>query len=144
MAIYPVQSMVDGKPTFEKPLDEILAEIKVGGAFKILDPVEYVTDRQRAWYKGVVLPHLVKNDENGETTAWWDTEIKKECNGLEYLKKETFFFETMDGARHGIGRLTTKNVGKRNMTAFLEEILSKSLVKGWGISPPDETLRKKT
>ena len=134
--------MVDGEPTFKKPLKEILAELTIGGALKTLSSLEYITDRQRRWYKGICLRDLVKNDENGETKEWWDTEVKKECNGLALLKKEIYFFEDGTGGRFGVGRLTTKGVGKRNMTLFIEEILSKSMVKGWNIGPPDSDLRK--
>ena len=66
---YQVMSMVNGQPTFEKPLQAILGELERGGAVKLLSPLEHHTDRQRRWYKGVVLPHLVKNDENGETAG---------------------------------------------------------------------------
>lgn len=146
MPTHEVISMIDGKPTFEKPLKEILAELKVGGALKTLDPLEYITDRQRRWYKGVCLRDLVRNDENGETKAWWDLEVKSKCNGLAYLKKEGLDFELKLGdevTRVTIGRLTTKNVGKRNMSLFIKEIISQSMVKGWNITPPDPELRTK-
>lgn len=145
MPIHRVKSVIDGEPTFKKPLKEILAELTVGGALKTLSPLEYITDRQRRWYKGVCLRDLVKNDENGETKGWWDTEVKKECNGLAYLKKEGVDFELKLGdevTRVTIGRLTTKGVGKRNMSAFIEEILSQSMSRGWNVSPPDPELRK--
>lgn len=142
MPIYQVKSIVDGQPTFEKKLDEILAELQVGGAIELLSPLEYITERQRRWYKGVCLPQLVKQDENGETAEWWDAEVKRKCGGLTYLKKEIFFVENSLGDKYGIGRLTTKGVGKKNMTAFIEEILSKSMTEGWNISPPDADLRK--
>ena len=145
MPTHEVKSMVDGEPTFEKPLKEILAELEVGGALRTLKSLEYITDRQRRWYKGVCLRDLVKNDENGETKAWWDLEVKSKCNGLAYLKKEGLDFELKLGdeiTRVTIGRLTTKNVGKKNMSLFTEEILSKSMENGWNISPPDEDLRR--
>ena len=145
MPTHEVKSIIDGEPTFEKPLKEILSELKVGGALKTLGPVEYITDRQRRWYKGICLRDLVKNDENGETKGWWDMEVKSKCKGLAYLKKEGVDFELKLGdevTRVTIGRLTTKDVGKRNMSAFIEEILSRSMVEGWDISPPDPELRK--
>lgn len=116
-------------------------------AIKVMGEVEYITDRQRKWYKGVAIPHMVKNDENGETAEWWDTEIKANCNGLAYLKKEGIVMEVKLGnetQRITIGRLTTKGVGKKNMTAFIDEILSQSVHKGWGIAPPDPELRSHT
>ena len=142
MPLHQVKAVIDGEPTFEKPLRDILAELTVGGALKTLTPLEYITDRQRRYYKGVVIPELVKNDENGETAGWWDTELKRECNGLALLKKEIFFIDDGTGNRIGVGRITTKGVGKKNMTLFIEEILSKSMVKGWNVSPPDPDLRK--
>ena len=135
---YPVQSIINGQPTFEVLLDEILGQLKKGGALKILSPVESITDRQRRWYKGVCLRDLVKNDENGETMGWWDNEVKKLCHGLELLKVEMLFQEDGDD----IGRLTTKGVGVKKMTQFINEILSKAVEKGWPIGPPDEDLRK--
>jgi hypothetical protein len=143
MTMYEVKSIVDGQPTFEKKMPEILAELKVGGAIKTLAPVEYITDRQRRWYKGVALPQLVKWDENGETIEWWDTEVKKKCSGLKYLKKEIYFFEDVTGNRYPIGRLTTTGVGKKNMTDFIEEFLSKSMQLGWPVTAPDPELRRK-
>jgi len=113
---------------------------------KVLTEAEYITEQQRRWYKGVCLPHLVKNDENGETADWWDTEVKSKCKGLAYLKKEGIVVELKLGDeinRVTIGRLTTKGVGKRNMTAFIEEILMKSIHMGWDIAPPDKELRSK-
>jgi hypothetical protein len=140
MSTYQVTS-VGGMMTFEKPLKEILAELKPGGGIKILDPVEFVTDRQRRWYKGVCLPWLVKHEvinKNQESTAWWDMEVKKRCDGLNLLKLE--YKEWFDGTV--TSRLTTKDVGKKKMTAFIEEILAMSVEKNWGLAPPDKDLRK--
>ena len=140
---YKVIDIIAGQPTFSKPLKEILSECEKGGAVKILSPLEYITDRQRRWYKGVALVELAKHDENGETKEWWDTEVKKLCGGLTYLKKEIFYLEDGLGGKIPVGRLSTKNVGKKKMTDFIEEILSKSVMFGWPVTPPDPDLRKK-
>ena len=145
MPTYQVKMMTDAGPTFEKPLDEILSDLGPGWALKVLEPAEYVTEQQRKWYKGVCLRQLVKNDENGETLDWWDTEVKTRCKGLAYLKKEGIVVELKLGdevQRVSIGRLTTKNVGVRKMTAFIEEILSQSMQRGWPVSAPDPDLRR--
>ncbi len=142
MPTYQVQQIVDGQPCFEKPLDEILVDLKEGGALQTLTPLEHHTARQRRWYKGVCLKELVANDQNGETAGWWDDEVKRCCRGLDFLKKEIYYFETDSGQKIPVGRLTIVGVGKKNMTNFLEEILSVSMVKGWGISPPDPDLRR--
>jgi len=113
---------------------------------KVMGESEYITERQRRWYHGVCLPHLVKNDENGETKDWWDRKLKSECGGLAYLKKEAVVVElTLGGDSRlvTIDRITTKNVGRKNMTNYIEEILSQSIHKGWGVAAPDEELRSK-
>ena len=141
MPTYPVITKVNGQPTFEKPLNAILGDLEVGGAIKHLSPLEAITDRQRRWYKGVCIPGLVKADENGEPAAWWDDEVKRVCSGLALLKKEVFFLESAGGQKIPCGRLTTRGVGKRKMTLFIETILSKSMEKGWNIAPPDSDLK---
>ncbi len=133
--------IIDGQPAFEVPLTEILSEVKHGGALKVLSPLEYHTDRQRRWYRGVCLPWLAKHDENRESIAWWDMEVKRLCDGLNLLKKEIYIIESIDGQKIPIGRLTIKDVGKKNMTAFIEEILAKSVERNWGVAPPDPELR---
>ena len=138
MPTHPIVSIIDGQPCFEKTLDEIFLDCKKGGAIKILSPLEFITDRQRRWFKGIALRDLVKNDENGETMGWWDTEVKKKCNGLALLKIEYIVLE--DGSV--VSRLTTKGVGKRKMSQFIEEILSKRAELGWEVSEPDPELRK--
>jgi len=133
MSTHRITGKVDGQPIFDKPLD--LSVTEVGGAVKILSPLEYHTDRQRRWYKGRCLKGL--SDWSGESPEWWDREIKKRCSGLELLKKEVFL--TDNGCP--IGRLTTKGVGKRNMTLFIQEILSTAIKMEWPVTPPDPELR---
>ena len=134
MPTYPVK-YIDDQPTFSKPIDDIACEVKPGGALKVIDPVEYHTDRQHRWYQGVALTGL--SNWNGETREEWDHRLKMEC-GLGLLKKETFYISI--GVC--ITRLTTKGVGKRNMTAFIENILSKAITMEWPVTEPDAELRK--
>lgn len=138
---YKILNIINSEPTFEVPLSKIWEACQKGGAVKILDPAEYITDQQRRWYKGICLPALVKWDENGETLGWWDTEVKRQCNGLALLKKEIFYLDSETG-RIGIGRLTTKGVGVKKMKGFITEILSKAVANGWPLSEPDPELRK--
>jgi len=141
MPTHPVKDIIDGQPTFDKPLASILSELKRGGALQTLDPIEYITDRQRRWYRGICLPTL--SAWNGDTIDEWDCEVKKLCGGLSYLKRDIFFIEDATGGKVGVGRLTTKGVGKRNMTNFIEEILSQAMTRGWPVSAPDPELRRK-
>lgn len=131
--------MIEGQPAFDFPISEILSQLRHGGGLKILSPVDYVTDQQRRWYKGVCLPWLMKHDENRESKDWWDTEVKRHCDGLHLLKVE--YMQWADGSV--TSRLTTKDVGVKKMTQFVEEILAKSVEKNWGLAPPEKELRKK-
>ncbi len=144
MPLYQVISIIDGEPCFSEPFSDILSDLRLGGAIKTLTPLEAITDRQRRWYKGVCLPWLVKQDEkhNAEGLAWWDDEVKRECNGLALLKKEIFFMQSDSGHKIPVGRLTTKGVGVTKMRHFITEILSKSLEKDWKVAAPDPDLRK--
>lgn len=137
MPIYPVVSIVDNEPTFEVLLGIILADLKAGGALKTLTPLEYHTDRQRRWYKGVCLQGL--SDWNGDTPDEWDLRLKALCGGDDLLKKEVLYL----GLGNKFIRPTIINTGKRNMTQFIENILSLAITEGWPVTPPDKDLRKK-
>ena len=131
---YPVTEMIDGEPCFEKPLGEILAELEEGGELRTLTPLQYHTHRQRKWYKGICLPGL--SDWSGETCEWWDREIKKRCHGAELLNRVTWLSEK----GQPVSRLTIVEVGKKKMTAFIKNILSKAVELEWPITEPDPDL----
>ena len=135
MSTYQVKQIIDDEPTFEKPLPEILAELKAGGALKVLSPIEYHTDRQHRWYKGICVAGL--SHWSGETKEWWDRELKKRCFGAELLKKESWL---SDGGLR-VSRLTTVGVGKKNFTQFIKNILSEAIKMDWPILEPDPELR---
>ena len=133
---YKVINIIGGQPSFEKPLVEILSELKRGGAIKILSPLEYHTERQRRWYKGVCLRCL--SEWNGDTKDEWDLRLKAECNGNELLNRQTIYL----GYNNTCARLTIEDVGKKRMTQFIENILSKAITENWPVEPPDEDLRR--
>jgi hypothetical protein len=135
MPTFEVKQIINGQPCFEKPLPEILAELKVGGAIKTMSPLEHITDRQRRWYKGPCLQGL--SDWNGDTREEWDLRLKAVCGGNELLKSETIYL----GNGNTCKRLTIVGAGKRNMTAYIENILSKSIEMDWPVDPPDPELR---
>ena len=74
MPLYQVKSIIDGIPTFDRPTSEIYADLKEGGAIKTLTPLEYITERQRRWWKGVLLPALA--DDTGDSVEYWETTLK--------------------------------------------------------------------
>ena len=139
-----VIEMIDGQPTFLKPLQDILKECKKGGALKILDPLEYHTEQQRKWYKGICLKKCL-SDWNGETVDEWDLRLKAECNGNELLKTQRIpIYSMLSGKKEllFVERLTIIGVCKRNLTQFIENILSKAITENWPVTPPDKELRK--
>jgi len=135
MATYKVIQIVDGQPTFAVPLSEILTQLEVGGALKVLSPLEYHTDQQRKWYKGVCLKGL--SEWSGDTPEEWDLRLKALCGGDELLRTETLYL----GPGTTCKRQTIVGVGKRNMMAFIENILSKAIEMQWPVTPPDPELR---
>lgn len=137
MPTYPNLNKTPGQPPrFEKTYGDILEKVVPGGALKVLTPLEYYTHRQRAWYRGICLPGL--SDWNGDSIVKWDDRLKKECHGKDLLKIE--YWPLQDGTM--LARLTIKNVGKRNMSQFMQEILDLARDKKWPITPPDPDLRK--
>jgi hypothetical protein len=136
MATYPVQSIVNGQPTFSEPLKSILSGLKEGGCIKTLSPLEHHTDRQRRWYKGVCLKGL--SDWNGDTVDEWDYRLKSLCNGNELLKTQVIYM----GFGKTCERLTIVGVCKKNLTQFIENILSLAVTEDWPVTPPDPDLRK--
>jgi hypothetical protein len=135
MSIHEVMDIVDGLPCFEEPLQDILKTCKRGGAIKIMTPVEYHTDQQRKWYRGVCLKYL--SEWNGDTVDEWDMRLKAMCGGDSLLKKELIYL----GPGSFCQRLTIKGVGKKRFTQFIENILSKAIEMEWPVDPPDPKLR---
>ena len=135
MPIHRVIHIIDGQPTFDAPLNLILAECEVGGAVKILSPLEYHTDRQRAWYKGVCLRTL--SDWNGDSIAEWDARLKAWCGGDDLLNLDVIY---IGRGFKPWNRRTIIGVSKKNMTTFIENILAKAIEKEWPLPPPDPEL----
>lgn len=136
MPTYQVINIIDGEPTFEVPIGAILSDLKAGGALKTLTPVEYHTAQQRKWYRGICLRGL--SDWSGDTVDEWDHRLKMLCNGIELLKTETFYHPSTGH----VNRLTIKGVCKKNLTQFIQNILSIAVTNDWPVTPPDENLRR--
>ena len=133
---YQVKSMVDGQPTFEKPLQEILSELEYGGAIKLLSPAEYITTQQIAWWKGVLLPALAK--DSGDSVGYWETKLKLAVLPDDFapyyvpLRKQVFPI---------IPSIT--KLSKKKMNILIEGSVDKC--HEWGfewVTLPDEDLRK--
>lgn len=101
----------------------------------ILNEDEAITDRQRRWYKGVCLKDL--SDWNGDTVDEWDYRLKTEC-GSEIFKMLLYEYNGQQYYRPE--SITSKS--KKQITQYIENILSKSIEKDWPVYPPDPDLRK--
>lgn len=106
-------------------------------AIKVMNEDEWMTDRQRRWYKGICLKGL--SDWNGDTEDEWDYRLKVEC-GSEIFKVLKFEYEGMVYWRPE--SITVKS--KKQMTEFIENILSRAITMDWPVYPPDPDLRKES
>lgn len=104
-------------------------------AIKVMNEDEWMTDRQRRWFKGVCCKGL--SEWNGETLDEWSDRLKGEC-GSEIFK--LIDYEIAGIKRFRFESITTKS--KKQMTEFIENILSKSITMDWPVYPPDPDLRK--
>lgn len=104
-------------------------------AIKVMNEDEWMTDRQRRWYRGICLKGL--SDWNGDTVDEWDYRLKVEC-GSEIFTMLKFQYEDMKYWRPE--SITTKS--KKQITEFIENILSTAITMEWPVYPPDPDLRK--
>jgi hypothetical protein len=72
---YRVEYIINGEPIFAGiTIESILSELQMHGALKVLSPTEYISDQQRRWWKGVLLPEVAK--DSGESVAQWELRLK--------------------------------------------------------------------
>ena len=136
MATFEVISIIDGQPCFKKRLPEILAELKVGGAIKTLTPLEHITDRQRKWFKGILLPALAK--DSGDSVGYWETKLK-----LAVLPDEFAPFYVPIGKQIFPVIPSITILSKKKMNILIEGSVDKC--HDWGfvwVTLPDKELRK--
>ena len=137
MPTFQVKDMVNGVPTFEKPLDKILATLSRGGAIKTLSPVEYITHQQIAWFKGILLPALAK--DSGDSVAYWETKLK-----LAVLPDDFQPFYVPMGKQIFPVIPSITILSKKKMNLLIKG--SVDTCHDWGfdwITEPDKELRKK-
>ncbi|HDY87680.1 MAG TPA: hypothetical protein ENH82_06115 [bacterium] len=113
MGTYAVQTVIDGQPTFEKPLDEILADLKMGGALRTLTPLEYITLQQIKWIKGVLLPALAA--DTGDSVAVWEARLKRNVMPEDFPPTVV-----QDGPYVNVSLPSITTLGKKKMGQFIE------------------------
>jgi hypothetical protein len=125
----------NGVPLTQWPAIQLEAAKFPHFVISVLNEEEAITDRQRRWYKGVCLKGL--SDWNGDTVDEWDYRLKIEC-GSEIFKVPKYTYGDMVYWRPE----SIANKGKKQITEFIENILSKSITEGWPVYPPDPDLRR--
>ena len=136
MSTHEVVSMIDGEPTFKKPLKEILAEVKMGGALKTLTPLEYITNQQIAWWKGILLPALA--EDSGDSVGYWETKLK-----LAVLPDDFVPFYVPLGKQVFPIIPSITILSKKKMNILIEESVEKCWKWGFAwVTLPDKELRK--
>ena len=136
MTLYRVINIIDGEPTVDKPLAEILADLKEGGALQTLTPAEYITKCQIAWWKGILLPAL--SNSTGDTEIDWEVRLKMAVMRDEFQPE----YVEIGGVILPIyPSITTLSVKKMNL--LIKGSVSKC--HDWGekwVTLPDSSLRK--
>jgi hypothetical protein len=132
--IHEVMEIIDDQPCFEEPLADILAELQRGGALQTLTPLETHTTRQRAWFKGVLLPALSK--DNGESKRWWEIKLIETIfpDDVEYVNYNNRLFPVAQ---------SISSYGKKKMATLIEESVAQCHT--WGltwVTLPDSEKRK--
>jgi len=133
---YPVISIVNGEPTFEKPLQAILGGLERGGAIRLLSPADYVTHRQVAWWKGILLPALAK--DSGDSVGYWETKLKLAVLPDDFAP----YYVPLGKQVFPIIPSITK-LSKKKMNMLIEGSVQQ--LNEWGflwVTLPDESLRK--
>jgi len=137
MPTYQVQTIVDGQPTFAVPLNEILADLKAGGALQTLSPLEYITQQQVRWFKGVLLPALA--EDSGDSMGYWETRLK-----LTILPDDFQPYYVPIGKQVFPVIPSITKLSKRKMNILIEDSVEKC--HEWGflwVTLPAKELRKR-
>ena len=135
MKIYQVKSMIGREPTVEVPLPLILAECELHGAIKVLSPAEYHTDRQRKFWKGILLPSLSK--DSGDSVAHWEAKLKLAVMPDQFQPQTIVVGECVFSS---IPSITT--LSKKQMSDLIDGSVQQ--LHEWGftwVTTPDETRR---
>jgi len=156
MPTYPLVNILpDGTRTFEKPMDEILAEVEYGGGIEVFEPEKYITHCQIAWWKGILLPALSKH--SGDSTDWWESRLKVQVVPEHFARRYVAVGNEVCRIIPSISSLSHTKKGRTTMTKLIKgsvlhlhdkdmegQPVEKPIYKGeydW-VTEPDSSLRK--
>lgn len=136
MQKYPVRSIIECMPTFDVPVELIWPEFRMNGAMYVVSPFEYHTDRQRNWWKGVLLRGL--EEETGESVSVWESRLKLAVLPDDFRPQ---YFSIHDKPFASLSSITS--LSKKKMSQLIEGSVSQ--LHEWGfhwVTLPDPDLRK--
>jgi len=122
-------------PLIKRKVKDTLAKSK-RCVIAVFTEDEALSYRQIRWYKGRCLKGL--SDWSGDTVDEWDFRLKVEC-GAEIFKMLEFHYH--DKPFYRPESITSKS--KKQITAYIENILSRAITENWPVDPPDPELRSK-
>ena len=134
--IFQVTSMVNGVPHFDVPLSEILLKCRYKGSLEVHTPLEHITDQQRKWWKGVLLPALSK--DTGDAIPYHETRLKLKVMPDEF---QPFYVSIGRQLFPIIPSITI--LGKKKMNTMIEGSVAQCHEDGlmW-VTLPESELRK--
>ena len=134
--------MIECLPCYGMPVVEILKEVKkallsckLGGALKVevLTPAEYITERQRKWFKGILLPAL--SESTGDSKRWWEIRL------ISTIFPQDLTYFALNKQVHVVIP-SISSFGKKKMSTLIDE--SVPWCHEWGqtwVTYPDPELR---
>ena len=136
MRMYRCEQIIDGERTFPVPLPAILGQVEVGGGLGVFSPAQYITERQRNWWKGILLPALSADD--GRTKSWWEGHLKL------IVMPDQFRADALvigGNTFHSIPSIT--KLSKNQMSDLIEGSVEQAHAEGFAwVTLPDPELRR--
>lgn len=134
--IFPITEMIDGLPCLPVPIEEVWSQCVRGGSLEVHTPLEYITNQQRKWWKGVLLPALAK--DNGESVHQHETRLKLTVMPDEF---QPFYITVLNQIFPIIPSITI--LGKKKMNIMIEGSVAQCHENGFmWVTLPDKDLRR--
>ena len=137
MATFKITGKHEGMPSLDKSWEAVYAKMEVGGAIKTLSPLEAHTDRQRRWFKGVLLPAL--KEDTGDSVLVWENRLKREVMPDDFPPTVC-----QDGSNVYVSLPSIKTLGKKKMNQLIEGSVAhlRDKYELMWVTLPDSDLRK--
>ena len=134
MPTHPVKKISDDLGT-NVTFSTLLAEAGAGGIIKTFNALQAHTERQRDWWKGVLLPALSK--KNSETKRQWEIKL------IAAVFPKDIYYTSVNNQVFPVAE-SISNYGKKKMNILIEESVARCHELGFDwVTLPDSSLRSK-